>query len=384
MSTPDYLWLPDHQLPVAATLSHADELIDQVGELLFTYQAAAGDVVRLREEADGQVNRLVVDGFDPLPRKLPLLVADALVALRAALEHALFAEVERRDGQLAEKAAKTVEIPAKEDQAGFNEWVKGKRKNGPSSLQAGSELVQRIERLQPLHRCQAPSEHPLARLVLHTNHAKHRMPAVAAVMLPVMYRRDQRPESIDGLEKRLLRPLVVGEVLAEAPVGEIVEWSLFPNIGVNRPGTDDWPTLMIELREIADWVREQAVPILVAGDRQGPVLPARYDISVGHEDEREAIAAGTFVSATERHSERLRAGPVRDDLTEMIGTLPGAPSRTQLAEWLDSLSDKEVLTRVDRLGAFREGAMAGGLRVIEILMSHRDEALEYIASRCSG
>jgi hypothetical protein len=97
----------------------------------------------------------VVERVAPIPRKVPLLVADALVALRAALEHALFAEVEFLDGApLDEKAAQLVEMPASDTCEKFEEWKKQQLCNRPSSLRAGSELVRRIVGLQPFH----PSE----------------------------------------------------------------------------------------------------------------------------------------------------------------------------------------------------------------------------------
>ena len=105
-------WLPDHQLGVAATLSHADELIGQVADLLFAYQTQPDGTFELQEQLAFPKTRTVVTRVTPMPRKVPLLVADALVALRTALEHALFAEVEFRDGSLDEKAARVVEIPA--------------------------------------------------------------------------------------------------------------------------------------------------------------------------------------------------------------------------------------------------------------------------------
>ncbi len=188
------LWLPDHQLGVAATLSHADELIGLISTLLFDYQTQPEGILGLREVPAGSVSTTVVDTVAPIPRKLPLLVADALGALRAALEHALFAEVEARDGRLGEKAARLVEIPAADSYDKFNEWVQRRARNGPPSLREGSELVARIERLQPFNRKDSEN-HPLTLLTLHTNHAKHRTPAVTAVRLAAAYREDQRPRS---------------------------------------------------------------------------------------------------------------------------------------------------------------------------------------------
>ncbi|WP_207888882.1 hypothetical protein, partial [Pseudomonas sp. 100_A] len=79
-------WLPERHLGVAATLSHADELIGQVADLLFDYQTQSDGTFSLTEVPAGWISRTVVARVAPIPRKLPLLVADALVALRAALE----------------------------------------------------------------------------------------------------------------------------------------------------------------------------------------------------------------------------------------------------------------------------------------------------------
>src|SRR5699024_2971527 len=98
-------------------------------------------------------SQTVVERVAPIPRKVPLLVADALVALRAALEHALFAEIEFLEGApLVEKAARLVEMPASDSYEEFELWIKECARNGPVSLRAGSDLVRRIEGLQPLHR----------------------------------------------------------------------------------------------------------------------------------------------------------------------------------------------------------------------------------------
>lgn len=107
------------------------------------------------------------------PAQGRLLVADALVVLRNAIEHTLFAEVEYRDGRLDEKAAKVVEMPAAQTYDAFDAWVKGRARNGPPSLQRGSELIKRIEGLQPFQRTLDPHDHPLALLASHTNHSKH-------------------------------------------------------------------------------------------------------------------------------------------------------------------------------------------------------------------
>jgi hypothetical protein len=372
-------WLPERHLGVAATLSHADELIGQVADLLFAYQTQPGGVFGLKEVPAAPFSRTVVDRVAPIPRKVPLLVADALVALRAALEHALFAEVEFLDGSpLDEKAARLVEMPASDTYEKFEEWKKGRAKKGPPSLRAGSELVRRIDGLQPFHRLSDPQVHPLARLVLHTNHAKHRTPAITAVRLAAMYQDDQMPRSMRDLPPRPEEPLRVGDVIAETPIGTQVPATLFPTIGINRPGTDRWPVLMQELDEISHWVRIQAVPRLVTGtEPPEPVLPARYGIAVGHEDERRAMAAGSTTSAADRHKQRLGAASVRVDLVDTIGQMVGSPSAGTIAAWLAHLTDEEVLDRMSRLQVTHTYDPDVVLRNVEVLEGLRNEALEF-------
>ncbi|WP_135454726.1 hypothetical protein [Mycobacterium sp. DL99] len=371
-------WLPDRHIGVAATLSHSDELIGQISELLFPYQTQEGGIVRLREIRHGSVSRTVVDGVVPIPRKLPLLVADALVTLRAAIEHAIFTEVEFLDGSLDEKAARLVEMPAAGSWEAFEEWKKKRRKNGSPSLQTGSELVRRIAALQPFHRNQHPELHPLARLVAHTNHAKHRTPAVVAIGLAGMYEDANVPQSIDDLRRGPMGPLRVGDVLAETPLGTRVPVTMFPVVGINRPGTDDWPVLLKELDEIGTWVREQAVPRLIAGgEPRKPALPARYDISVAHTDERRAIGLGKPTTAAAHHTLRLSAADGRRELIELVGSIEGSPGTTVLIAWLDALSDEDVNNKRKRFAdtATRRGGNAH--RSLAVLVNLRDEAIAF-------
>lgn len=379
MTDHTYAWLPERHLGVAATLSHADELIGQIADLLFDYQTQPDDVIGLREVPVGRSSRTVVERVAPIPRKVPLLVADALVALRAALEHALFAEVEFLDGApFDEKAAKLVEMPASGSYERFEEWKKKQLRNRPPSLCAGSELVRRIDGLQPFHRRNEPRAHPLARLVLHTNHAKHRTPAITAVRLAAMYEDDQMPRSVRDLAPRPEEPLRVGDVIAETPMGTRVPVTLFPTVGINRPGTDRWPVLMQELDEIAHWVRTQAVPRLITGtEPPEPALPTRYEIAVGHGDERRAISVGSATSAGERHKQRLVAASARVDLVDMIGQMDGSPSSPQIAAWLAQLNDEEVLERMSRLQVTYDYTPDLVLHNFEVLKAWQDEALRF-------
>lgn len=350
MTTSSHPWLPDHHLGVAATLAHADEVIAEAADALFKYQTQTGGIIGLREVPMVTHSQTVVTSMAPIPRKVPLLVADALVALRNAIEHTLFAEVEYRDGVLGEKAAKLVEMPARETYDSFTEWVKGRVKNGPPSLQRGSDLLKRIDGLQPFHRTKDPQNHPMALLALHTNHSKHRAPAVTAVGLAGIHREDRTPPSMADFERRPETPLQVGDVIAETLRGVQIPVALFPTIGINRPGTDRWPVLMKELDELSTWVRTQAVPRLITGAEPPlPALPARYEISVGHEDERRALAQAATHSAAQAHNDRLGAATVRRDMVETLSQMEDAPTAEQTAAWLESLSDQEMILRMREL-----------------------------------
>ncbi|MEE6296636.1 hypothetical protein [Georgenia wangjunii] len=378
MTSSRYAWIPDHHLAVAATLAHADEVIAEAADVLFDYQRQPDGIVRLGEVPMGAYSQTVVTGVAPIPRKVPLLVADALVALRNALEHTLFAEIEHRDGTLNEKAAKLVEMPAARTYADFEAWVNKRAKNGPPLLRRGSELLRRIEILQPFHRTKHPQDHPLALLALHTNHSKHRAPAITAVRLAAMYREDMMPRSVGELERRPEVPLRVGEVIAHTPRGTEIPVTLFPTIGINRPGTDRWPVLMKELDELATWVRAQAVPRLITGiDPPLPTLPTRYEIARGNDDERSALSKGSTVSAARLNSDRIGAASARSDMVETIGQMDKAPSAEQIAAWLDSLSDQQILGRMRQLTMSPTYDPNVVLRNYEVLVAMRDDARHF-------
>jgi Phage integrase family len=140
--------------------------------------------------------------------------------------------------------------------------------------------------------------------------------------------------------------------VTSTPTIEQVPVAIFPTIGINRPGTDRWPILMTELDEICRWVRAQAVPRLITGtEPPEPGLPARYEISTGHEDERRAMAAGTSTTAAQRHQQRLSAAVVRIDLVDPIDQMDGSPGPDQISTWLAHLSDADVLERMSQLKA---------------------------------
>ncbi|MBM6588425.1 hypothetical protein [Brevibacterium sp. RIT 803] len=384
MTTPVLPWIPDRHLDVVATLAHADELIGQVGELVFEYVAENGDVFKICEVLDDSVSNAVIERIAPIAKKIPLLVADALVTLRAAIEYTLFTEVgflsERR---LDDKQERNIGMPAYNTYAEYARWLKKRPKNTPDVIANGSELLRRVEGLQPFHRAVRPDLHPLALLTLYTNHAKHRTPAVTAVRLAAVVNEKVPPRSPSDFEPGPVVPIRVGDVIAKTPLGERVPVALFPAIGINRPGTEDWPYLMDELDQISSWVREQAVPRLITGGSPpSEGIPASYEIGRGHDGERDAIGLGTSITANEKARLRHGAASARPSMVEMLLPTSAELTRETLAKWVAHLNDGEVVERVERFKGFVSdfGSMSGNAKVLSEL---RDEALQF-ASKHRG
>lgn len=373
-----YGWLPDRHLGVAATLAHADDVIAHAADLLFDYQSQSDGIIHLKEVPVVTYSETVVAGLAPIPRKIPLLVADALVSLRNAIEHTIFGEIEFLDGALDQKAARLVEMPAAETLDNFERWIKSREKNGPPSLHRGSELLRRIDGLQPYQRTRDPQDHPMALLASHTNHSKHRAPVITAVRLAAIHREDQAPPSPDDVTRLPEVPLRAGDVIARTPRGVRIPVALFPTIGINRPGTDRWPVLLNELEELATWVRTQAVPRLINGEQLPSLpLPVSYDIAIGHDDERVALSSGTMQSAAQRHQERLQAATVRQNMSEALASMPYAPRIEQITAWFESLDDCDVLAKMARLKltpSYEERIVLGNVAVMEEL---RDDARRF-------
>ncbi|MET1063732.1 MAG: hypothetical protein ABWX85_02050, partial [Arthrobacter sp.] len=142
--------------------------------------------------------------------------------------------------------------------------------------------------------------------------------------------------------------------------------------------TDRWPVLIKELDEISRWVRTQAVPRLITGtEPPEPALPTRYEITVGHEDERGAMSMGSMTTAVDLYQLRLGAASARIDLADLISRIDRSPNRRQIVAWLEELTDEDVMERVGRLGAAFNYEADIVSRNVEVLNDLRDEALAF-------
>lgn len=321
--TGDLSWLPDRHLSVAATLAHADDLIDRVCHLAYAY--GAGDEtsgpIDLEEIPGPGVSYSTIRSVKPLPRALALYSADALTTLRAAVEHTLYAEARhllRRDFTTTEE--RLVEMPARTKAEEFDRWVSERtRRKAPASLITGP-LLARVRALQPYQEKPDPMVHPLELLASHSNLAKHREAALAAAQ--VAFTVPDYESSGITIMPSPAGPAKPGDVLAATPAGVQVPVSIFSNVGVRRPGTGEWVILLKELGDIALWVRTVAIPTLVTGTSDVDPLPASLDTITSTSDERQTIAAGSWTTAIQRSSLRMAAFTARDNLGRALSAHP--------------------------------------------------------------
>jgi hypothetical protein len=225
----------------------------------------------------------------------------------------------------------------------------------------GTELHGRLQRLQPFQR-QDPENHPLRLLTEHTNFAKHREPTLALT-------RVARVELDSASVKRPVgdRDVVeVGDVLASVPRGKQEMFSIWPEVAVQRPHTREWHTLMREAGDIADWVRRQALPILILGRTDLPPIPPALDLSVVYDSAAAAWQAAGDTSAAKRMQNRIGAEHLRQTVLVMMVELFGADSRKAFSTWLEGMDDKTVMrTFWDELQSASRGNFASHYRAAE-------------------
>ena len=342
---------------MVGTIAHIDNLIWQVGEALFGYVSPPGPL-KFANVLDGDRAHVTVETIDPLPEAVSRWTADALTQMRAAIEHTIYAEVEQELGQeLNHTQARSVEMPSCTDRARFEQWLKGRGRPELPPLRRGTQLVDRIERLQPYHRRNG-DEHPLRILAEHTNRVKHRTPAVAATRIGTVIPDDVHPD----LETHVIdRPLQPGDVLASAPVELRVPLSIWPTVSLQRPHTGTWHQLMRELGDLEEWVRKVAIPILSVGTHEVWQLPPQLDITKGHADLETAMQTAGTVPAAKRAERRLAASLGRDGLVDALAAHPRGVAKEAIRGWVGSLDDDGVLDRFERL---QTASTAGGPRAL--------------------
>lgn len=346
-------WLPDHQLHVAPTLAHVDQLIAHISRIVHDYTDRAP--LTLAESVQGDRTHLKVTAVAPIPEVLPRLVADALTQLRAALEHTLYAEVEHHlKRSLTDQEARCIEMPACTEPARFDAWLAHGRRRQLAPLATGAALAERIRALQPFQRRDV-EDHPLRLLAEHTNLAKHRSPAVAATRLGAVYPDRQHPDLTVALplehnpQPGHGLPLQPGDILASGPRYTRIALSIVPTVCLQRPHTEVWHLALKELDDLEDWVRTTAIPILITGARQRTAIPPQLDITIGHPDLRQALQSAGTTPAAQRGVLSMQATIARRDLPEILSMPPVGADKDSIKAWVTSLDDATVVATVTRI-----------------------------------
>jgi hypothetical protein len=344
-----YDWIPDHQLHVIATLARADAIIEEIGKILRDFSRIGP--LDLTHTVDGALRHLIVAGVKPMPEAVPRLVGDALNELRSALEHVVYAEVEYQEGRrLTAIEARSIEMPISDSEAMFTLWRKSRNRKLLHAFGDDSEFLSRMEELQPFRSEAEALIDPLTVLAAHTNHAKHRSPAVASTHLGKVNAADFIDKPGLVIPAPIPGPLQGGEVLATTPALAPVEVDVWATFAVQRPHTHTWHIVMYELAFIETWVRETAVPKLLAGSLNVAPIPPGLDITIGHGDMRAALLEADPVPAFERNSIALQAeGFARPGLIELLMKRGWVKDRDVIEWWVASLDDRAAINRFERL-----------------------------------
>ena len=338
-------WLPDYQHHALYTIAHADKTIDRMARILETYLQDPGPL-DLRSRLTSSHEEVVLVGIAPLPEAVPRLFADALNQLRNVMEHTLVAEISHQLPRgLTPDEARAVEVPATNSEDAFEAWTRHKHRKSHGLFARGNELGERLARLQPWNRTDSDM-HPLRRLVAHTNAAKHQAPAVTTVRVGKVVH-DSAPRELPTDAHDLGD---IGSVIAAVPRGSVEGISVWPQVAVRRPHTGKLHTLMWEVREIEDWVRCIALPILIAGRTDLPTLRPDLDVSEGYETVNHAWLRAGSEPAAARASERLQATALRKDIAGMMAAEDGEASYDMYAQWLATIDDARVVAMFEPLG----------------------------------
>ncbi|SCX94089.1 hypothetical protein SAMN05216488_0063 [Microbacterium sp. LKL04] len=341
-------WLPDHQTHALYTATHVDSTIEQLSMVLETYLRPPGPL-DIRSRLTLTTEDVILVGVAPLPQSVPRLLADALNQMRNVLEHSLKAEVDHRLARgITTDEARAIEVPATGSEEAFDAWTRHKHRKSHGLFARGSDLGERLARLQPWNRKDSDL-HPLRRLVAHTNAAKHQAPALTTVRVGKV--------QLDSAPRDLQETGIgdIGSVIVSVPRGTREGVSVWPQVAVRRPHTGELRTLMWEVREIEEWVRRIALPILIAGRTDLPELRPHLDTNRGYNRAKDAWTAARPMSAAVRANVRMQAIALRSDIADMMVAEDGEESRNAYTKWLETLDDARVVTMFEPLGEAAKG-----------------------------
>lgn len=276
----NFSWLPADLEPAVARLARVDDHIYELGDLAGVWSRSALELRQSRRQ-DGRF-RVTVRSIRPVPPVMALLFSEAVNHLRAVLDNAVWHLVLAHGGALDPKAAKAVSMPIHSDGTKFSSWANDAGRRVPALGTLGSPVRERIAQLQPfndpsrvsslstalasLMEVDGEQVHPLELLQAYSNGDKHRSIRVMAARA-IITRHDEPYLPQD----RSFRPIAAGMVLAEGIWGTPVPLESSAAVVVERP--EPWTAAVApatEIRDLRDWVRGVALPVLLTGATPPP------------------------------------------------------------------------------------------------------------------
>jgi len=304
-------WLPAELVPVALRLARADELEYQLGWECLYWSLHALEMKQVRR-ANGLID-VVVERVRPIPPLISMLFSEVINHLRAAIDNVVFHIVESlRGAPLPSDAASLVAMPIQQSGAGLSAWS-NRRKRAVPELDTGTDLYDRIEKLQPykspavataisadferfVGKMNLHGVHPLTLLQRYSNDDKHRAIRLAAARTITS---GQGP----GQYNITAEPVDAGFVIADGRDGTPREIDPRSVVHVQRPGSTIWVAPGMELAQIHTYVADVVIPTLLTGAPASPSLPRQLRLDDSGETVDERIRAGGGEPADKRVGE---------------------------------------------------------------------------------
>jgi len=321
-------WLPTELASVTLRLARADELEYQLGWECLNWSLHALEMKQVRR-ADGLID-VVVERVRPIPPVVSMLFSEVINHLRAAIDNVMFHLVESlRGATLPPDAAFQVAMPIQQSGADLSAWSNRRKRKVPE-LGAGTDLYDRIEKLQPykslavataisadfepfVGKMNLHGVHPLTLLQGYSNGDKHRAIRLAAARTIINGRRP-------GQYNITAQPVDVGFVIAgglDDKPGEIDPRSA---VHVQRPDSAIWVAPGMELAQIHTYVADVVIPTLVTGAPVSPSLPRQLRLDDSGETVDERLRAGGGEPADNRVGEEawIKAQELERDPPQLL------------------------------------------------------------------
>ncbi|WP_235736033.1 hypothetical protein [Nocardioides alcanivorans] len=300
----DLHWLPEELHPVALRIARADEQALAFGELALHWSRGDGGAgpltIRQVERREGLLD-FEVHAVRPVPPATSMLFSEAINHLRAAIDNALYALIQKQHGApLTTLQARAIAFPIRDDEDALVGDLQKMTKKGISCVGPDTQLGKRISALQPFNDTESKipaispalamltgatdlgHAHPLKLLQAYSNEDKHRGIRLSAA--GVMAQEESAP-----LAASQMKPVQAGVVLTQVLKGVPALWSTSAAILLQRPD-GRWIPPGPELDQLTAYVAEVVLPTLVTGFTM-PGTPVHIDLGDNNLSDAERVAA---------------------------------------------------------------------------------------------